>query len=183
MTPLSVSGNAFASVPISTCTLHVPAWTEALYKAAPVWKNFYFPVSVSLEISPESLDFTAAASSKRISVTSNINWTVSSSESWASVSPASGSNDGTVTVTVPVNSTGSARTATITISGDDIIRTVQVTQQAPTPELNVSLESLDFTATAGSKQVSVTSNVNWTASSSTSWATVSPESGSILRAG
>jgi hypothetical protein len=38
--PLSIEGNPFSRVPLSSCTLHVPAGTKALYRAADVWKEF-----------------------------------------------------------------------------------------------------------------------------------------------
>jgi hypothetical protein len=38
--PLSIGGNTFYGVPLSSCTLHVPAGTKALYRAAAVWKEF-----------------------------------------------------------------------------------------------------------------------------------------------
>jgi hypothetical protein len=41
-TPLSIAGNTFSGVPLASGTLHVPAGTKALYKAADVWKNFSF---------------------------------------------------------------------------------------------------------------------------------------------
>ena len=52
-----------------------------------------------------------------INVESNTDWAVASSESWATVNPASSSGNGTVTVTVAANPTPSQRTATITIGG------------------------------------------------------------------
>ena len=39
-TPLSVPTNIFDGVSTSAATLHVPAGTKALYKAADVWKDF-----------------------------------------------------------------------------------------------------------------------------------------------
>ncbi len=46
------------------------------------------------------------------------------------------------------------------------------------PELSVDKSSLSFAKEAGSQTVTITSNVNWTATSDQSWATVSPASGS-----
>jgi len=40
-TPLSVPSSVFAGVNTQAATLHVPAGTTALYKAAPVWKDFF----------------------------------------------------------------------------------------------------------------------------------------------
>jgi mannan endo-1,4-beta-mannosidase len=49
---------------------------------------------------------------------------------------------------------------------------------AGTSSLNVSTGSLSYSAGSGSASISVTSNVNWSASDNSSWITVSPTSGS-----
>ena len=49
--------------------------------------------------------------------TAGCTWTASSPVSWITVSPASGTGNGTVTVTVAPNNTGSGRQATISIAG------------------------------------------------------------------
>ena len=69
----------------------------------------------------------AANSTASITVTDadSVGWTVSSDQTWAVVSPTTGTGTGTVTVTCAANS-GLARTATITIGG----QTSVVTQAA-----------------------------------------------------
>ena len=79
-------------------------------------------------ISPASKSTASAAGSYTIAVTSNTNWTVASNQNWATVSPGSGSMNGTVTVTVAANTATSQRTATITIGGE----THKLTQAAAT---------------------------------------------------
>ena len=89
------------------------------------------PVGDNLTVSASSLSFAAAGENKTFNITSNKSWTVTSSETWCTLSPASGSNDGSVTVTAAAN-TGSSRTATITVKATDnsVTRTVAVTQAA-----------------------------------------------------
>ncbi|GHT35459.1 hypothetical protein AGMMS49574_24900 [Bacteroidia bacterium] len=48
-TPLPVLTNTFENVTTSAVNLHVPAGTEALYKAAPVWKEFKIAGTVGTE--------------------------------------------------------------------------------------------------------------------------------------
>lgn len=52
-------------------------------------------------------------------VTSNIDWTVTSSEAWAKVSPAEGNGNGTVTITMDPLASGT-RTAQITVAAKNI---------------------------------------------------------------
>jgi hypothetical protein len=47
---------------------------------------------------------------------SNTSWTVTDNQSWLTVNPASGSNNGTVTVTAQQNTGTAARTASVTVS-------------------------------------------------------------------
>ncbi|MDD5064167.1 MAG: hypothetical protein PHQ35_05335 [Phycisphaerae bacterium] len=80
-------------------------------------------------VSPTSLRISAEANSTgTFTVTSNTSWTVSSSEYWLTVDPASGSNNDTVTVTAQQNGLLSrAATVAVTTTGD-AWQTVTVTQ-------------------------------------------------------
>jgi hypothetical protein len=61
-------------------------------------------------------------------ITSDLAWTVASSESWLTADPASGNSNATVTLTAEENS-GALRTATITVSADGVTdQTITVTQ-------------------------------------------------------
>jgi hypothetical protein len=71
----------------------------------------------TLSVSPTSVNVAAAANSTgTFSVTSNASWTVNDDQPWLTVSPASGSNNGTVTVTAQANTSTAARAASVTIS-------------------------------------------------------------------
>ena len=139
-----------------------------------------------LSVSPTSLKFVFSASlgmSQTFAITSNTNWTVScDSCSWLVFSPASGSNNGTVKITPTDDNTASTpRTATITISATGVAsQTVSVTQAGDSTRLTLSVSpnSLNFTASGGQQTFTITSNTDWTASSSASWLTVSQASGS-----
>ena len=131
----------------------------------------------SLSVSPTSMSMLAVGESKTSSVTSNDSWTVSSNQSWCTVSPTSGSNNGSIKVTTAKNTSTSSRTAVITVKGANSgSKTITVTQDAYT--LSVSQSSLQMSSDGESKTVSVTSNDSWTVTSNQSWCTVSPSSGS-----
>ena len=137
----------------------------------------------TLSVSPTSLSFESSAGSKSFTVTSNItNWSVSSNQVWATVTPASGSNNRTVTVNVATNTSTSRRTATITVSATGVAsQTVTVSQDGyiPTPFIDLSVPSIAFDASAASQSFNITSNVEWTVmkSAGASWLTVTPSSG------
>jgi hypothetical protein len=82
-------------------------------------------------------------------------------------------------MTATANTSTSSRSATVTVTGGGITRTVSVTQDEPTPTLDVSPTSYNFVASGGtSSTITVTSNQSWTVSDNASWLTTSKTSGS-----
>jgi hypothetical protein len=76
--------------------------------------------SCTASLSPGSQDFAPKGGTGSVAVTTTAGcaWAATSNQSWARItSAASGAGSGTVTFTVDPNSTGSARTATLTIAG------------------------------------------------------------------
>ena len=134
--------------------------------------------SPSLTVSETSLSFSNNAESKSFTITSNASWTVSNNTtSWLTVSPASGSNDGTVNVTAANNSSENKRETTISVSGGGITKTISVTQE--TFYLTVSPLTLIFSSSGEQKPFTITSNTSWNVSSNPStWLTIAPVSGS-----
>ena len=84
----------------------------------------------SIEVSTTSLSLAANNGSATFNVVANANWTVTTSADWLSVSPSSGdaTNGTTITVTAADNSNTSPRTATITVKGSFVTKTISVTQ-------------------------------------------------------
>ena len=88
--------------------------------------------SPTLSVSPTSLSFQATGGNQAVTITGNVDWTASSSASWLTISPKSGTESGTLTATAAINNTNSSRSATITISGGSGVgsKTITVTQAA-----------------------------------------------------
>jgi len=82
----------------------------------------------SLTVAPTSLSLGSAASSSSIAVTANVSWTITDDQSWISVSPTSGTNNGSVTVSAVANTGTASRGGAVTVSGNGISRTIAVTQ-------------------------------------------------------
>jgi pectate lyase len=133
----------------------------------------------NLALSPTSLSFAAAAGSSAVAVTANVSWTAVDDQSWLSVAPASGSNNGSITVSATANTGTTSRSGVVTVSGGGITRTVAVVQagQAQANLLTVSPPSLSFPAAAGAATATISSNVSWTATDNQSWLAVTPASG------
>ena len=136
------------------------------------------PPPVELTVSPSNRDVPYTAGSTIFSVTSNTSWTVTDDADWLTVSPSSGSNNGTLTATYQANNTIIQRVAHITVSGGGITIIVTVTQAPMGITLIVDPSNQDVPNTAGSTTFSVTSNTSWTVTDDADWLTVSPSSGS-----
>jgi len=121
----------------------------------------------------------ATASSANIGITSNVQWIASSNAtSWLTVTPASGSNNGNITLNATANTGATARTGTITVTGGGQTRTITVTQPAAAVNLTLSHSVWSAPATAASFGLGITSNVQWSVHSSVpAWLTVSHSSG------
>ncbi|MDO5664991.1 MAG: fimbrillin family protein [Bacteroidia bacterium] len=125
-----------------------------------------------------------ANSTATLSVTTatDMGWTVISNQTWLTATPATGTGNANVTLTATENTTTAVRTAIVTVTpatGDPI--TVNVTQAAGTavtPIFSADVTSLSFVATGENKTVKLSANVAWTATSSQTWLTLAPASGS-----
>jgi hypothetical protein len=61
-------------------------------------------------------------------VTANLSWSVTDNQSWLSVAPTSGANNGSFSVSAAANTGTTSRSGTVTVTGGSITRTVAVTQ-------------------------------------------------------
>lgn len=132
-----------------------------------------------LEVSPDKGTVPATGGSLQISITANNAWTVTCSETWVSIAPASGKDNATVTLLAAANTQTKARTATILVASGSLSKAVTLTQEAavPDPVLEVSPLQASFKAEGGNIQITVTANNAWTATCSDSWISLSAASG------
>ena len=121
----------------------------------------------------------------RFTVTSNVPWTLENSLSDFTVTPTSGQAGETgVVVTVPANTVEKERTAVLTFKYADKTAQVSITQDAatpapPEPQLTISpSNSITAGYEGGSFTLTVTSNVEWTASKEAEDVSIRPTSGS-----
>ena len=85
----------------------------------------------SFKVEQTKFDVSAEGGSVTIDVTANIAWTAESNAEWATISPASGSGNGSVTVTVAAND-DVARTAKIAFAAGTFKSTVTINQAEAT---------------------------------------------------
>ena len=182
VTPLSGSTGGAVAVKADVNTIMQSRETTITVSGGGITRDIRVTQSAAaayLNVLTTSMSFSSSAGQDFFTISSNRSWTVSSSESWLRVSPTSGSDDRTVTVTVDdYTSTTTSRNATITVSGgSSFTHTINVTQSAAGVYLTVSPTSLSLPAAATQSPFSIESNVSWQARSDQSWITVYPTSG------
>ncbi len=129
----------------------------------------------SLTVDTTPLSFTAEGGTETLTVTSTLEWTATSgAPEWLTVTPNADKTEFTATTTA---NDGGERQTTITVSNGTGTPKVIEVSQAGVPEVDTSLTvdttPLSFTEEGGTETIAVTSELEWTATSSaTEWLTV-----------
>lgn len=132
-----------------------------------------------MSVSPNALEFNEAGGKLYFLVKSNTNWTVSESLAHISLNKTTGSNADTVWVTCSPNTTTISKTGQITITGVGVSsQIVTVNQKGEQPRLVVNPLNLAFTSAAGTKTLTLTSNIPWTISDSAAYLSSNVTTGS-----
>lgn len=134
----------------------------------------------SLVVSDTEISTTEEGVSKNITITSNISWTAVCDAGWVTLSSVNGSKGtSTVNVTVSENPNTEARSTRIIVSNSEygISKEIAVNQSALDPKLTVSDTEISATESGISKDITVASNVSWTAVCDAEWVNLSPVNG------
>ncbi|MEW6126548.1 MAG: BACON domain-containing carbohydrate-binding protein [Acidobacteriota bacterium] len=162
--------------PTSTARLKIEAVGNVFFDLSN--QNFTITAgsSCSYSINPTSQNYPATGGSGSITLTtqSGCAWTAVSNDGFITITSAgSGSGSATVNYTVAANATTNQRTGTLTIAG----QTFTVTQDAASGggcTYTITPTTALFGAGSGSGSVNVvtTASCGWTATSNTSWLTI-----------
>jgi hypothetical protein len=139
----AVTVNVAENATVETRTATVTLTAGTLTQQVAVTQAAALPV---LDVDKTTIDATAAAATYSIGVTSNTAWTVavSAGATWCTVSPATGTGDGTVTVNVEFYAEIGHRAATVTLSSATLTHSVTVAQQRDTPPYAASAQTWTF---------------------------------------
>ena len=125
----------------------------------------------SLSVGTSELSFTQQGGSQQISVSSNQSWTVTSSGEGFSVSPASGTGNGSITVTASPNQGYDSRTGRITVSAGGLSESISLVQaQKDAITIDGSEYELDYYP--ATLELKVGSNVDFTVDAPAAWVNV-----------
>lgn len=132
-----------------------------------------------LTVNPETWTVYREGGSTVVSVTNNTRWTVSSDQSWLTLNKASGTGDGSVTLSATPNATGQTRMAMVVFTGvGGMTKTLTVTQMPITPYLSVYPERWIPGNNVEAQLAVVTCNAPWIISADQPWITFTARSGS-----
>ena len=105
---------------------------QSIVMSAPRSVTAVFSIA-EITVTPASVSIigSASGSSGTFNISSNTSWSITDDGSWLTVSPISGSYNGTITVTASSANTGtSPRSATVTVAGTGVTsKTITVTQE------------------------------------------------------
>jgi formylglycine-generating enzyme required for sulfatase activity len=178
------SGESSASVKVSVAengNAYARTGIFMVSSTASDW-NYDSDVSVSqaaavpyITASQSALTLTGAAGSATIDVTANCTYSISSSVDWLSVTKS----DNSLTLTATANESDQYRSGIVILSFSSAAgsASAKVTVTQAPASITASSETLLFENTAGEKQVEVSAEATWTASTSYSWIDVSPAAG------
>jgi len=119
------------------------------------------PPTDNLSVSSVS-EYGVQGGSKSATITSNVSWTATDNQSWITVSPTAGSNNGTISISVNSNTSTTNRTGTVTVTGGSLTRTIAISQEGvsnpPSSGTNFALNK-NITATGAADGNNVPTNI------------------------
>lgn len=125
-----IMGDEYGAVGTTGLTLNASVTTVDMTSNVPAEEEIIKPDDY-MTISENTLNYTMNAASKDVAISSSAEWTAVSSESWCTVSPASGAaGDSKLTISVTNNTITSERTATVTVSMGTITQEITIRQAA-----------------------------------------------------
>ncbi|AMY08225.1 Subtilisin Carlsberg precursor [Luteitalea pratensis] len=178
--PAAGTGSATLGVSVSAHTSSVSPRTAAITVAGQTFTVMQAGATPSITAGPTAVTIAAAGGTAPVALNvspSDAPWTASADASWLVLDRVSGAGDATITITAgPHSGSAFSRTGTVTIGG----QAVTVKQAGATPSFMATPSSVDLSAAGGAVTITLTSTLpdaSWTASSTTPWLAVQPQSG------
>lgn len=122
------------------------------------------PFVPALEVSASEIAISDEGGAQSLSISSNTSWTIVGGKAWLSVTPSTGDGDKVIVLSASENSSLNSRECTLQVTTDDgsISRSINVIQSKTAEILNVSVENLIISSSAGSSATfNINSNDTW----------------------
>lgn len=130
-----------------------------------------------LAIDSAFLTFTPQCESKSVSVSSNVEWVVSTSESWINLSDKKGNGDCIITISVEDNFSDVQRAGIVSINliNGSISKNINIVQSGVS--ISTDVAQMHFPYNGGTQNLNLDVNTTWAISSSKSWLSFSSNTG------
>ena len=136
--------------------------------------------SYTWSVDATTLNATSVKETHSFTLTTNDQWTTSSSNNWITLSATSGTGTKKINVTVSDNPSTNSRTGSITLKGDNSGNTTKITVTQDGRYLTVNPTSLTFNAEGGTNTVTVSTDGTFsTSTDAANWITVSTSGNTI----
>lgn len=133
----------------------------------------------SISIDNANISFDGNGGEQSIYVKADAPWSLNyTGGDWLTVTPTSGTGDGSVTLTAQANNTRAARSATINLEMAGQTKTITVAQASK--YINLTQSAMEFDSHSGTWKISVKSSSTWTVnidSDCASWVSATDQSG------
>ncbi len=132
------------------------------------------------DIVTSGISFESASQSVTLSFNTTVAWSATVSANWVTIYPSSGeAGKNSMEVKADENKTGQPRSATVTITDKEstLKASVAVHQEAFVATLDITPESLTFSAGKGEEMLTVTSNTDWVITKDAEWIILDPDKG------
>jgi hypothetical protein len=130
-------------------------------------------------------DISPSGDTRTITVNSNRSWLITSALPWVKLSQSEGTGNGSFSLEFAENTTNSPRSGIVTVKtvAGDVTRNIIVSQEKGIgiiiPSLTVSPTTItNISPSGGSTAITVASNTSWSATTTATWITLIPDSGS-----
>ena len=132
-----------------------------------------------ITVSPTTANVPKDGSTETLTITSNVDWTATTDQNWCTVNPTSGSNDGTIDVSIAENNLKKLRTAHVKVKSPNVQDAVMtITQAAGDPRLKASPATIDIDYNSSEVPCGVESNITWYVNTDADWTKPFPTDGS-----
>lgn len=134
----------------------------------------------TLSVDEYKISFSAGGGTKKIYVTSNVNWEIGCQEDWLTISPSSGFGNQEITLSATANKDSEKQTAVLNVRSKDgnLSQRVDVEMAALNVSLSVSTNSIVFEPNKGDeKHFTITCNADWEVKNFPDWLDVDPAAG------
>ena len=133
-----------------------------------------------LTVSTTTINLGPAGGNQMITVTSNQDWTVTTSDSWINVGSTSGSGTLSFAVSVGQFTEASARSGQVVVKSATLSQTIAVVQSAPVAPAETSTNSFKAIALGGTFEMTVPQGYTYTVNSSADWITTEPAGSGLI---